>query len=153
MRIDRKDAHDRFEHFTRQGFNISECCQNMLDQRPFGDIPFYCYVHSRTDEDGVTTRLIWQPRLTKPKASPNTMLFKLYPPDIVKVLWMLPKRELWEQFEKGKMMQNKTVIDSIQAYRSDRKALEAREPDDLSDEQINKVYEAVRMDAQIKRKI
>jgi hypothetical protein len=68
MKLDRLDVHDRYEHFTKQDFDIGECCQDLINKRPFGDYPFYIFAHTRTDDDGVTKRLIWQPRLTKPKA-------------------------------------------------------------------------------------
>jgi len=153
MKLNPLDAHDRFESFVQQRFDISECCQDMLNKRPFGDVPFYAFAHTRTDEDGVTKRLIWQPRLTKPKAQENSMLFKLYQPDLVKVIWMLPAQELWANFERGKMTQNQLIYESIQNFKTDRKALEAKEDDDLSDEQIDKIYQALALDAKIRQRI
>ena len=152
MKINHLDAHDRFESFIQQRFDISECCQDMLNKKPFGDIPFYAFAHARTDDDGLTKRLVWQPRLTKPKAQENSMLFKLYPPDMVKVIWMIPASELWATFERGKMTQNQLIWESIQKFKTDKKKLEANEDDDLTDEQIAKVYEAISLDAKIKRK-
>jgi len=144
MKISRIDAHDRFEHFKKQDFSISECCQDLINQKPFGDHPFYIFAHTRTDDDGVTKRLIWQPRLTKPKAQSNSMLFKAYPgTDIIKILWMLPAREMWSQYEKGKMTENKIVSESIHAFLHDLAKLEEREDDDLSDVQIDRIYEDI----------
>lgn len=141
MKVDILDAHDRYQHFTKQSFDISECCEDLIKKKPFGDHPFYIFAHARTEEDGVTKRLIWQPRLTKPKAQTNSMLFKDYPgTDMIKVIWMIPARELWGQFEYGKMTQNQTVIESIEAFRNNREKLEAKESDDLSDEAINLIY-------------
>lgn len=152
MKLNRLDTHDRFQFFTKQNFDISECCQNLINQRPFGEYPFYIFAHARTDEDGVTKRLIWQPRLTKPKAQSNSMLFKAYPgSDIIKILWMIPAVELWEQFEKGKMTENKTVYDSIQAFKLNRNSLEQKEPDDLSDEQIDQIYRDLSYNAKEKK--
>lgn len=114
MKVDILDAHDRYQHFTKQSFDISECCEDLIKKKPFGDHPFYIFAHARTEEDGVTKRLIWQPRLTKPKAQTNSMLFKAYPgTDMIKVIWMIPARELWGQFEYGKMTQNQTVIEQF----------------------------------------
>lgn len=152
MKLNHLDAHDRYENFIQQSFDISECCQDLLNKRPFGDIPFYAFAHARTEEDGVTKRLVWQPRLTKPQAQENSMLFKLYQPDIVKVIWMIPAKELWANFERGKMTQNQLIWESIVKFRSDKKKLEAKEDDDLTDEQAAKVYEAISMHAKIKRK-
>src|SRR6266478_280067 len=128
MKIDKLDAHDRFDHFTKQSFDIGECCQNLINQRPFGNHPFYIFAHARTDEDGITKRLIWQPRLTKPKSQTNSMLFKAYPgTDLVKVIWMIPSRELWGQYEKGNVTENKTVKDSIHAFQFDRGTMDMKE--------------------------
>jgi hypothetical protein len=144
VKINPLDAHDRYEHFTKQSFDIAECCQDLINKRPFRDHPFYIFAHARTDDDGSTKRLIWQPRLTKPKAQSNSMLFKAYPgTDLIKVIWMIPTRELWDQYTKGKMMENKTVSESIWAFQNNRKKLEEKEEDDLSDEQIAAIYKEI----------
>ena len=141
MKLNRLKTHDRYQHFTKQQFDIGECCQNLINQRPFGEHPFYIFAHARTHDDGVSKRLIWQPRLTKPKAQTNSMLFKAYPgTDIVNVLWIIPSRELWDQFAFGQMLENKTVIDSIHKFQYDRETLERKDSDDLSDSQINQIY-------------
>ena len=134
MKVNRLEAHDRLQHLKNQSFDIGECCQNLIDQRPFGEHPFYIFAHARTDDDGVSKRLIWQPRLTKPKAQSNSMLFKAYPgTDNVRIIWMIPAVELWGQYEKGNVTEHETTRWSIQKYRDDRGALENPEPDDLSD--------------------
>lgn len=141
MKINRLDAHDRLEHFTKQSFDIGECCQDLINKRPFGDVPFYIFAHARTDDDGVTKRLIWQPRLTKPRAEENSMLFKAYPgKDLIKVIWMIPASEMWEQYTKGKLTENQTVSESIYDFMNNKKKLEAKEDDDLSDTQIDHIY-------------
>lgn len=152
MKLNKLDAHDRLEHFTSQNFSIGECCQNLIDQKPFGDHPFYIFAHSRTDDDGVTKRLIWQPRLTKPKAQTNSMLFKAYPSqDIVKVMWILPVRELWGQFEKGKMTENELIMKCVDKFLNAREELEAREDDDLADETIDAIYRELALEARIRK--
>lgn len=149
MKIDRLDAHDRLQHFTKQNFDISECCQDLINKSPFGQHPFYIFAHTRTDDDGVTKRLIWQPRLTKPKAQSNSMLFKAYPgTDLIKVLWMLPAPELWGQYDKGLLTENKLVSESIHDFRYNRKKLEEKEDDDMSDEMINQIYKEISCNAQ-----
>jgi hypothetical protein len=148
MKINPLDAHDRFEHFTKQSFDIAECCQDLINKRPFGEYPFYIFAHARTDDDGVTKRLIWQPRLTKPKAQTNSMLFKAYPgSDLIKVIWMIPARELWPQFTKGKMTENKTVSESIHNFQMNREKLEEKEDDDLSDDKIDAIYKEISKNA------
>ena len=141
MKLNLFETHDRYEHFTKQSFDIAECCQDLINKRPFGDYPFYIFAHARTSDDGVTKRLIWQPRLTKPKAQTNSMLFKAYPgTDIIKVIWIIPARELWGQYKKGNVTQNKTVSESIFNFQNKRELLESKEEDDLSDEKIAAIY-------------
>lgn len=142
------ETHDRYQEFTKKQMDIGECCQDLIDQRPFGSHPFYIFAHARTEDDGVTKRLIWQPRLTKPKAQTNSMLFKAYPgSDNVKVIWMIPARELWGNYNKGLIMENKTVRDSIHDFVMNRDQLEAKEDDDLDDATIDKIYEEIRQQA------
>lgn len=141
MKINRLDAHDRYQHFTKQSFDIGKCCQDLIDQRPFEDHPFYIFAHARTDEDGTTKRLIWQPRLLKPKAQTNSMLFKGYPgTDHVKVIWMIPPREMWPQFRKGNLTESSIVGESIYDFEHARSKLEGPEEDDLSEEQVRAIY-------------
>ena len=141
LKINRFDAHDRFQHITKQDFDIGACCQDLINQRPFGNQPFYIFAHPRTDEDGVTKRMIWQPRLTKPKAQTNSMLFKAYPgTDNVKVIWILPARELWDTYKMGNVTENKTVLESIDNFNNHRHILEAPEKDDLPDDKIDEIY-------------
>lgn len=144
LKINPLDAHDRYQHFTKQSFSISECCQDLINKAPFGSRPFYIFAHARTDDDGVTKRLIWQPRLTKPRAQSNSMLFKAHPgTDVLLVIWMIPAEELWEQFYKGNMMQNKLVYDSIQAFKHNREHLEAPDGDDAGDEEVAMIYKDI----------
>jgi hypothetical protein len=143
-KVDRLETHDRLLQFTKesnQSLDISECCQDLINKRPFGEHAFYIFAHSRTMEDGFNQVLIWQPRLTKPKAQTNSMLFKAYPgSDNIKVIWMIPKQELWAQYTKDKMTSNPTVVQSIDDYLNRREELEESEPDDLSDDQIYAIY-------------
>jgi len=152
VKINRLDAHDRYQYLTGQNFDIGECCQDLINQRPFGDHPFYIFAHTRTEEDGATKRLIWQPRLTKPRAQTNSMLFKAYPgSDVIKVIWMIPAPELWGQYGKNLVTANKTVSDSIHDFQFNRNKLEEREDDDMTDEQIDQVYKEVSLNAKRQR--
>jgi len=177
MKINRLETHDRFESFTRDSFDIGKTCQSIIDQRPFGEYPFYIFAHKREIgldervsifnedlrmslidptyirkyerlENVPNARLIWQPRLTKPKAQTNSMLFKAYPgSDNVKILWMIPAEELWDQYSKGKMLENETVVESIHNFKHNRIKLEAPEEDDLSDAVIDKIYRELSINA------
>lgn len=161
MKINRLDAHDRYTYFTNQNFDISECCQNLINQQPFGDYPFYIFAHSRTIglderfklfnsgkyknlEEVPEKTIIWQPRLTKPKAQENSMLFRAIPgSDNIVIIWIIPRRELWDQFEKDKMTQNGIIYESIWAFKFDKCKLEEKGPEDLPDEIINKIYQEI----------
>ena len=170
MQIDRLETHDRLKEFTSKEFEIGECCQDLINQRPFGKHPFYIFSHARTIdlderivmfnadiqrsycnpayirkyivlEDVPTTKILWQPRLTKPKAQTNSMLYKAYPlTDMVKVIWIIPPRELWGQYGKGKLTENESVSISIDNFQNHRNELEAPEDDDLSDGEIDAIY-------------
>ena len=146
MKVNLLDAHDRLLIYNKQKDYISEGCRDCISQRPkeFGNHSFYIFAHARTDDDGVTKRLIWQPRLVKPKAQTNSMLFKAYPPsDKINVIWILPPREQWKQFEKDNLTQSKEVVESIYNFKNKRELLEAREEDDLLDYQIYDIYEEI----------
>jgi hypothetical protein len=158
MKLNLFETHDRFEDFTKktskQALTIGECVQDLVNQRPFGNYPFYIFTHSRTDDDGVTKRLIHQPRLTKPKAQTNSMLFKAYPgSDKIKIIWMIPAREMWKQYKKGNVTQSETVAWSIQQFQHNRNELERSEPDDLTDEQIDAVYRSLGQQARYDKRI
>lgn len=140
MKLDRLETHDRFVHFTGQSFDIAQCCQHLIDQKPFGDHPFYIFAHPRTDDNGIDKRLVWQPRLSKPYAQTNSMLFKAYPnSDVLKVIWILPTREMWEQYSHTKLCENKVIAESIYDFLINREKLEAPEEDDPSSQRIQEL--------------
>lgn len=181
MKINRLDAHDRFQFFTNQSFDIGKCCQELIEQRPFGDIPFYIFAHAReididervamfqqdfsrfiqdpsyakkygSLEDVPSKVIIWQPRLTRPEPQVNSMLFKAKPSsDNIKVIWIIPTSELWSQFEKGKMTQNETVWESIQDFRFNREKLALPDPEDLTESEALGVYLEIKRNIEKKR--
>lgn len=170
MKINLLETHDRLQQFTKQKDTINTTVQSIIDQRPFGDRPFYIFAHKR--EIGIderfsllltgqfrdmsevpSARIIWQPRLTKPRAQTNSMLFKGYPgTDSVKVIWIIPERELWDQYRKGKLTESQIVVESIDLFENDRGLLEAPEADDASDAAIDDAYKNIRFDALESRK-
>jgi hypothetical protein len=152
MKINPLEAHDRLQNFTKQDFDISACCQDLVNKRPFGNHPFYIFAHARTLDDGVTKTIIWQPRLTKPQAQTNSMLFKAYPgTDLIKIIWMIPDRAMWSQYKKGMLTENKTVCESIDDFTHNRAKLEAKEEDDLNDDEIAKIYTEISLDANFRK--
>lgn len=161
MKLNRLDVHDRYQYFTSQSNDISECCQDLINQRPFGEHAFYIFAHKRTlgmderfrlwssaryasFEEVPSATIVWQPRLTKPKAQENSMLFKAYPgTDNIKVIWMIPDRELWNQYGKDKLGANKAISDSLYDFQHNKELLERKEDDDLSEKEINAIYNQI----------
>jgi hypothetical protein len=79
--------------------------------------------------------MLWQPRLGRPKAQTNSYLFRaISNTDNMEVCWMIPPREMWNQYTKGKVTENEYVIWSIHQFQNNRAELEKPFPDDLSDE-------------------
>ncbi len=141
MKINILDAHDRLKSFKKNDFDIGECCQNIINQRPFGNHAFYIFAHPRTDDDGTTKRMIWQPRLTVPKCQTNSMLFKVNPfNDVIDIKWIIPERHLWNNFLPGMLTENPLIASFIELFQTDRERLEAKGDDDLSDEKIDMIY-------------
>lgn len=163
MKIDRLETHDRLLSFQKQSDYISQGCQDCINKRPteFGNLPFYIFAHKReialderyslyatgqfkTLDEIPTHRMIWVPRLKKPNSQTNSMLFKYYPSsDTIKIVWMIPERETWDQFAKGKITENNLVSESIHWFKNDKKKLEADEEDDLSDEECHRIYSEI----------
>lgn len=151
MKIDPLDAHDRLLHFKKdQSANlfegVNECltknkdCVSMQEHFPY----VYIFAHPRTAEDGVTKRMIWQPRLTIPKAQTNSYLFRaISKTDLIQIVWLLPPRELWEQYQMGKVTESSDVVTSIMNFLHAREALEHPHIDDWTEYQIKKKLEEI----------
>ena len=147
MKIDRLETHDRLLHYNKQWEAISQGCLDCINNVPDAvKFPFYVFAHPRTVETDEkidlilranftqknvpTTRLLWTPRVTKPKAQTNSYLFMAQKgTDIIKVIWMLPPPEMWKQYAPGQMTYNEDVWNSIQNYLYSKKRLEEPEPD------------------------
>lgn len=151
MKIQRLETHDRLLHFKKdQALNLAQGAEDCL-KKNFLSIelqkysPYiYMFAHPRTADDGVTKRMIWQPRLTKPKAQTNSYLFRAKSnSDIIEVCWMIPPREMWPQYVKGNITENETVIWSVDQFSNNRKKLEEKDPEDLSDEKCKWIYRTI----------
>lgn len=148
MKLNRLETHDRLVHLHKdQALNISQGAQDCLKKNPLSlglqqySSYIYLFAHPRTAEDGVNKRMIWQPRLTKPKAQTNSYLFRAQTnTDIIEMCWMIPPREQWPQYQKGNVTENDLVLWSIDQFQHNRKTLEAPFIDDLSDEQCKNIY-------------
>jgi hypothetical protein len=149
MEVDRLETHDRFQHLLKdQSIGLSQGAEDCLKKNELslqlqGHSPYvYLFAHPRTADDGVTKRMVWQPRLTKPKSQTNSYLFRaLSKTDIIEVCWLIPPREMWNQYKKGNVTESDIVGWSIWQFQTNRKELELPNPDDLSDERIKAIYQ------------
>jgi hypothetical protein len=140
LKIDPLDASDRLDYFTKQGMQIPDCVQDIINQKPFGDHPFYLFCHPRTDDDGVRKRYIWSPWIWKPRSQSNSALYKAYPgTDIIKIIWIIPPREMWNVYQKGMLFENEIIINSTYLFDYDIPKLESPEPDDPSPERAQEI--------------
>lgn len=148
MKLNLLETHDRLLHFKKdQSLNISKGAEECLKKSRLSlglqqYSPYiYIFAHPRTAEDGFTKRMIWQPRLTKPKAQTNSYLFKaMSNSDIMEICWLLPPRETWKQYKEGNVTHHETVMWSIDQFLNHRKQLESPDKEDLSDEAVRQIY-------------
>lgn len=149
MKIDILDAHDRLKHFIKdQSASIFKGAEDCLKNNPDSQFyqtrsPYiYLFAHPRTDDDGVSKRMYWQPRLLKPEAQTNSYLFRANSnTDLIRICWLLPPRELWGQYQKGNLAEHEFVIWSIDQYLHNKKKLEADDPEDLSEIQCSNIMQ------------
>ena len=151
MKLNRLETHDRLVHFKKdQNDTLQQGADDCLKKNPLSlamqdKAPYiYLFAHPRTSDDGVTKRMIWQPRLTKPLAQTNSYLFRaISKSDIVEICWLIPDEKMWKQYEKGKVTENELVLWSIDQYMNYRADLERKDKDDLSDERVAKIYQEI----------
>lgn len=142
MKLKRLDTHDRLLHFKKdQALNISQGAEDCLKKNKLSlaiqqRCPYvYLFAHPRTADDGVTKRMIWQPRMTKPKAQTNSYLFRATShTDNLEICWLLPPRETLNQFVKGQVCENEWVIWSYHLFDTSRNMLERPCDEDLCDD-------------------
>lgn len=142
MKVNVLEAHDRLLHFKKSQENIivqgiNDCLKKNPDSLYLQSRSPYVYIfgHPRTDDDGVTKRLLWQPRLRKPEAQINSYLVRATSnTDIVEIIWNIPPPEQWSQYKTGNVTEDPIVNYSVQMFLSNKKKLEAPDPDDLSEE-------------------
>jgi len=151
MKLNRLEAHDRLEHFIEgQSAVIWQGADDCLKVNPDSlkiqeKCPYvYLFAHPRTHDDGVTQRLLWQPRILKPLAEPNSYLFRAQShTDIVEICWLLPPQETWNQYKKENVCDSNWVRWSIDQYRHNKVQLEEPFPDDYSEEQAKNIMMAI----------
>jgi hypothetical protein len=148
MKLNRLETHDRLLHLKKDQEAIifqgaQDCLKKNTDSLSMQmHSPYvYLFAHPRTAEDGVTQRLLWQPRLTKPAAQTNSYLFRAQShTDIIEVCWLLPPMEMWSQYILGNVTENELVLWSIDQFSNHREKLEAPHQDDLPDQKIKYIY-------------
>lgn len=157
MKISKLETHDRLEHFKKdQNDAILEGLQTCLKLNPLSlalqdRSPYiYIFAHPRTNEFGQKV-MYWQPRLGKPRMETNSYLFRIRShSDECEIMWMLPPKELWEQYEKGNITEHSLVKWSIDQYKSNKSQMENPEPDDIGDslglQILNEVQNILRQD-------
>ncbi len=148
MKLSRLETHDRLLHLKKdQSININQGAEDCLKKNPLSIAlqqysPYiYVFAHPRTADDGVNKRMVWQPRLTKPRAEPNSYLFRAQShTDNIEMCWMIPPKEMWAQYRKGNVTEHELVLWSIRQYSDNRLKLEAAFVDDLPDEKCKEIY-------------
>lgn len=151
MKINRLETHDRLEHFINdQSQNIwqgaDDCLKRNPDSLKLQEKSHYIYIfaHPRTMDDGVNKRLLWQPRLVKPKAQENSYLFRAQSnSDVIEICWLLPAKELWGQYDKGKVCESNWAAWSINQFNNNRAELEKPFEDDWTDEQAMNIFKGI----------
>jgi hypothetical protein len=152
MKLNRLETHDRLQHFVKdQSINIflgaEQCLKENRDSLAIQEKSPYVYLfaHPRTADDGVNKRMLWQPRLSIPSAQTNSYLFRaISHTDIIEVVWLIPPREMWKQYDKGNVTENNEIAWSIEMFKHKRSELEKPHPDDMSEEKAWLIFKAIR---------
>ena len=142
--VNKHEVHDRLQHVKKEN-DLVEVIETLIRQDPFEGRKFYLFGHMRTHEDGANKRMLWQQRLTRPKAQTNSMLYKVDPknPEVVWTIWIIPERGQWHLYEKGSMFENEAVMESVHDFLHNREKLEAPEDDDPTDGEAQHIYLAL----------
>ncbi len=151
MKINRLETHDRLLHFKKdQEQNIFQGAEDCLKKNPDSlalqeKSPYiYIFAHPRTTDDGLNKRMLWQARLSIPKAQTNSYLFRaISKTDIIEIVWLIPPREMWSQYEKGNITESHEVAWSIDMFKYNRKVLEKPHPDDMTEERAFEIFKSV----------
>ena len=135
MKVNRLETHDRYQYFlNNQSKNIWIGAEECLKKNPYSlaiqeNCPYvYIFAHPRTAEDGVTKKIFWEPRISKPEAQSNSYLFRaISKTDSVEICWIIPSEEMWDQYKKGNVTESSIVTWSISQFRYNKKWLERPE--------------------------
>ncbi len=151
MKINLFETHDRLLHLQKdQSQTVTKGCDDCLKYNPLSlaiqdRSPYvYIFAHPRTADNGIDTRMLWQPRLTKPRSQTNSYLFRAQSKkDILEIMWMIPPRETWDQYKKGNVTENEIVVWSIDQFMNNRDKLEFPESDDMDDDRCRAIHKDI----------
>lgn len=151
MKLNRLETHDRLLHFKKdQEANIFKGAEDCLKVNPLSlaiqeKSPYvYLFAHPRTADDGVNKVMYWQPRLSVPEAQTNSYLFRAQShSDIIDVIWLIPPKEMWSQYQKDKVTESDICYQSIEMYKHNRKQLEKPNPDDMPEERGKQILKMI----------
>lgn len=139
MKLNFLETHDRLQHLVDdQSGNVFRGAEDCFKKNPFSlaiqeKCP-YVYIHAfpKTADDGVNKKMFWHPRISKPTASTNSFLFRgISGTDMLEIIWIIPERYLWAQYQQGNLLENKDVLISINNFENHRSKLELPHEDDL----------------------
>jgi hypothetical protein len=141
MKVNALEAHDRLLHIKNSlADTLAQGCEDCLKKNPLSlaiqsKCPYvYIFAHPRKKDDGSGERMLWQPRLSRPKPQTNSYLFRAQSnSDLIEICWMIPPREQWEQYKQDKICHNEIVEWSIYEFQHRREDLDREHPDDLPD--------------------
>lgn len=140
MKVNTFETHDRFLHFQTRDYGADAQAKKIVDSKPFGDNPYYIFVHTRQTDTTLDQRVIWQPRMLKPVPQLNSMLFRVGKNATeFDVIWIIPPVEIWPEFDKGNIHENEVVKRSIYMFTKRFSELSMPFPDDLTGEQAQNV--------------
>lgn len=151
MKLNVLETHDRLKHLIKdQSANIFQGAEECLKKNPLSlaiqeKSPYvYIFAHPRTADDGVNKRLLWQPRLSVPEVQTNSYLFRaLSHSDIIEVCWILPPKELWNQYLMGKVTESNWALWSINQFKTNKQALGRPHPEDLPEEKAKMIMKQI----------
>ncbi len=147
MKLNRLETHDRLLHLIKDQSQLvqegaDECLKKNSLSLAYQDRCPYVYIfgHARTADDGVTKRILWEPRLTKPTPQSNSFLFRaISKTDNMEVCWILPPHEMWFQYKKGNVVESDVVSWSIHQYQNNSEELGKPFPDDFPDDKCKRI--------------
>lgn len=144
MKLNRLETHDRLQYLQKdQWIVISKGAEDCLLRNPDSleiqsVLPYvYLFAHPRLADDGINTRLLWQPRMSRPEPQTNSYCFRgISNTDKLEICWLLPPREMWGQYKKGNVTESDITAWSIHQFQHNFDKLNSPHPDDLSHEAI-----------------